>query len=71
MLSAFRRETGYRWTNEHQFLVEVNMMRFEYRAQKTVKTTSQKCNLFIYLLRNNKLYKSVIKPFIIQLMHNI
>jgi len=37
MLSAFRQETGHRWTNEHQFLLEVHLMRFEYSVQKNVK----------------------------------
>lgn len=36
MLSAFREETGNQGTNEHQFLLEVHMMRFEYSVQKTV-----------------------------------
>lgn len=37
MLSAFRQQSGHRWTNEHQFLLEVHNMRFEYNAKKTVK----------------------------------
>ena len=37
MLSVFRQEIGHRWTNEHQFLLEVHTMSFEYSAQKNVK----------------------------------